>query len=151
MRIEPVPEHDTAGAARKVAEAGDPADGAIASVDAAAVSGLIVLAERIQDREGELRSSRCRRVRPGLGPADKTSMVMAVLDEPGSSWAPWRRSRPGDQPAQAGIAAPARGRSIPDVRRLHAPADDPEVEAALKEVEHTSMLKILGSYRSAER
>ena len=43
-----VPEHDTAGAARKVAEAGDPADGAIASVDAAAVSGLIVLAERIQ-------------------------------------------------------------------------------------------------------
>ena len=48
MRIEPVPEHDTAGAARKVAEAGDPADGAIASVDAAAVSGLIVLAERIQ-------------------------------------------------------------------------------------------------------
>ena len=31
-----------------------------------------------------------------------------------------------------------------------APADDPEVEAALKEVrEHTSMLKILGSYRSA--
>jgi prephenate dehydratase len=29
-------------------------------------------------------------------------------------------------------------------------ADDPEVEAALEEVgEHTSLLKILGSYRSA--
>ena len=48
MRIEPVPEHDTAGAARKVAEAGDPADAAIASVDAASLAGLIVLAERIQ-------------------------------------------------------------------------------------------------------
>jgi prephenate dehydratase len=31
-----------------------------------------------------------------------------------------------------------------------APADTPEVEAALREVrEHTSLLKILGSYRSA--
>ena len=31
-----------------------------------------------------------------------------------------------------------------------AAADDPEVESALKEVrEHTSLLKILGSYRSA--
>jgi prephenate dehydratase len=31
-----------------------------------------------------------------------------------------------------------------------APVDDPEVEAALKEVrEHTSLLKVLGSYRSS--
>src|SRR5512132_2997990 len=43
MRIEPVPEHDTAGAARKVAESKHPGDGAIASVDAAGLSGLIVL------------------------------------------------------------------------------------------------------------
>jgi prephenate dehydratase len=32
-----------------------------------------------------------------------------------------------------------------------APADAPELDAALKEVaEHTSMLRVLGSYRSAD-
>src|SRR5512143_3734444 len=48
MRIEPVPVHDTAGAARLIASSGDREDAAIASVDAAAIFGLAVLAERIQ-------------------------------------------------------------------------------------------------------
>ncbi len=122
MRIEPVPEHDTAGAARKIAEAADPAEGAIASVDAAGLSGLIVLAERIQtEKENFTKFAVIGSADPGFGAADKTSMVMAVLDEPGSllgALAPFRC--PWDQPAQTGIAPAARGGlRVPDVRGLH--------------------------------
>ena len=48
MRIEPVPVHDTAGAARLIAESGARDEAAIASVGAAKNFGLAVLAERIQ-------------------------------------------------------------------------------------------------------
>src|SRR5512132_1661077 len=48
MRIEPVPVHDTAGAARQIAARGTHEDAAIASVAAARNFGLAVLAERIQ-------------------------------------------------------------------------------------------------------
>ena len=48
MRIEPVPVHDTAGAARMIAESGSDEDAAIASVEAGERFGLAVLAERIQ-------------------------------------------------------------------------------------------------------
>jgi prephenate dehydratase len=153
MRIEPVPAHDTAGAARKIAEAADPAEGAIASVDAAGLAGLIVLAERIQtEKENFTKFAVIGSTDPGFGAADKTSMVMAVLDEPGSllgALAPF---------AARGInlhkleSRPRHGAAFEYLMYVDfmAAADDPEVEAALKEVrEHTSMLKILGSYRSA--
>lgn len=48
--IESVPVHDTAGAARQVAELRDPSAAAIAGRHAADVYGLAVIAERIQDR-----------------------------------------------------------------------------------------------------
>jgi len=77
---------------------------------------------------------------------------MAVLDEPGSLLGAL-------QPfATRGInlhkleSRPRRGAPFEYLFYVDftAPADDPEVEAALKEVrEHTSLLKILGSYRSA--
>ncbi len=47
--IEPVPAADTAGAARQVAEAGDPSRAAIAPRLAAEVYGLEILAENIED------------------------------------------------------------------------------------------------------
>ena len=85
LRIEPVPVHDTAGAARLVAESGDPAEAAIASVDAAAINGLAVLAERIQtDKENLTKFAVIGTHDAALGAPDKTSLVMAVLDEPGS-------------------------------------------------------------------
>jgi prephenate dehydratase len=153
MRIEPVPEHDTAGAARKVAEVGDVGDGAIASVDAAGLSGLIVLAERIQDeKENFTKFAVIGSSDPGFGAPDKTSMVMAVLDEPGSLLGALEPF------ATRGInlpkieSRPRRGAAFEYLMYVDfmAAADDPEVEAALKEVrEHTSLLKILGSYRSA--
>ena len=43
-----MPVHDTAGAARMIAETGSDEDAAIASVEAGARFGLAVLAERIQ-------------------------------------------------------------------------------------------------------
>jgi prephenate dehydratase len=153
MRIEPVPEHDTAGAARKVATEGDVATAAIASVDVAAIAGLAVLAERIQtEKDNFTKFAVIGSGDPGLGSANATSMVMAVLDEPGSLLGAL-------QPfATRGInlhkleSRPRRGAPFEYLFYVDftAPADDPEVEAALKEVrEHTSLLKILGSYRSA--
>jgi prephenate dehydratase len=153
MRIEPVPEHDTAGAARKVAAEGDVATAAIASVDAAAIAGLSVLAERIQtEKDNFTKFAVIGSDDPGLGSPNATSMVMAVLDEPGSLLGAL-------QPfATRGInlhkleSRPRRGAPFEYLFYVDftAPADDPEVEAALKEVrEHTSLLKILGSYRSA--
>jgi prephenate dehydratase len=153
MRIEPVPEHDTAGAARKVAAEGDTSTAAIASVDAAAIAGLSVLAERIQtEKDNFTKFAVIGSDDPGLGSPNATSMVMAVLDEPGSLLGAL-------QPfATRGInlhkleSRPRRGAPFEYLFYvdLMAPADDATVEAALKEVrEHTSLLKILGSYRSA--
>ena len=77
---------------------------------------------------------------------------MAVLDNPGSLLASL-------QPfAERGInlhkleSRPRRGKAFEYVFYvdLMAAADDSDVEAALKEVaQHTSLLRVLGSYRSA--
>jgi len=154
LRIEPVPVHDTAGAARLIAERGDREEAAIASVDAAAIFGLAVLAERIQtEKENLTKFAILGREDAGLGPADKTSLVMAVLDRPGSLMGALRPF------ADRGInlhkleSRPRRGKAFEYLMYVDvmAPADAPELEAALKEVgEHTSMLRVLGSYRSAD-
>jgi chorismate mutase/prephenate dehydratase len=77
---------------------------------------------------------------------------MAVLDQPGSLLASL-------QPfASRGInlhkleSRPRRGKAFEYLFYvdLMAAADDPEVEAALEEVaKHTSLLRVLGSYRAA--
>jgi prephenate dehydratase len=153
MRIEPVPVHDTAGAARRIAESGDREEAAIASVDAAANFGLSVLAERIQtDKENFTKFCAIGRDDPGLGAPDKTSLVMAVLDEPGSllhSLEPF---------AARGInlhkleSRPWRGKPFEYLMYVDvmAATEDPALVEALGEVEHhTSLLRVLGSYRSA--
>ena len=153
MQIEAVPAHDTAGAARMVAESGADDEAAIASVEAAAVFGLAVLAERIQtEKENLTKFAVVGTKDPGLGTADKTSLVMAVLDKPGSLLASLRPF------ADRGInlhkleSRPRRGKAFEYVFYvdLVAPEHDEEVQRALGEVrEHTSLLRILGSYRSA--
>ena len=153
MRIEPVPVHDTAGAAREIAATGSRDEGAIASVEAAALLGLAVLAERIQtDKENFTKFAVIGRDDPGLGEHDKTSLVMAVLDEPGSllhSLEPF---------ADRGInlhkleSRPLRGRPFEYVMYVDvmAAGDDPKLGEALAEISaHTSLLRVLGSYRSA--
>ncbi len=153
MRIEPVPAHDTAGAARRVAERGDVDEAAIASVEAGALFGLAVLAERIQtEKENLTKFAIVGADDPGFGEPDKTSLVMAVLDHPGSLLGALRpfadrginlhklesRPRPG---------APFEYLFYVD---LMAPAASRDVESALEEVaQHTSLLRVLGSYRAA--
>jgi prephenate dehydratase len=153
LRIEPVPVHDTAGAARMIAETGSHEDAAIARVEAGARFGLAVLAERIQtEKENFTKFAVIGAGDPGLGEPDKTSLVMAVADRPGSLLASL-------QPfATRGInlhkleSRPRRGRAFEYVMYvdLMRAAEHPDVVAALGEVEqHTSMLRVLGSYRSA--
>jgi prephenate dehydratase len=153
MHIEPVPVHDTAGAARVIAERGSREDAAIASVQAGTLLGLAVLAERIQtEKENLTKFAVIGTGDAGLGLSDKTSLVMAVLDRPGSLLASL-------QPfAARGInlhkleSRPRRGKAFEYVFYvdLMASADDPDVGAALEEVaEHTSLLRVLGSYRAA--
>ena len=152
LGVEMVPVHDTAGAARLVAEGADPTAAAVASVDAGARFGLTVLAEHIQTHpENFTKFAVVSRRDLDLGPPDKTSLVMAVHDRPGSlpaSLAPFAqhdvnltklesRPRPG---------APFEYVFYVDLARA---ASDDGVQAALKEVgEHTSLLKVLGSYPS---
>lgn len=152
LRVEMVPVHDTAGAARMVAEAGRIDEGAVASVDAGARVGLAVLAERIQTYPDNFTKFAVIGTRgAGLGTPDKTSLVMAGDDRPGSllrSLEPF---------AARGInltkleSRPRRGGLFEyvfyiDVQRA---AEDPEMQEALEEVrKHTSMLKVLGSYPS---
>jgi prephenate dehydratase len=153
MHIEPVPVHDTAGAARTVAESGDPADAAIASVEAGTRFDLAVLAERIQtEKENLTKFAAIGTHDPELGDPDKTSLVMAVSDRPGSllsSLQPFARRNLNLHKLES---RPRRGKPFEYVFYvdLMAAADDPEVEAALEEVAaHTSLLRVLGSYRSA--
>jgi len=153
MRIEPVPVHDTAGAARQIADSGSREDAAIASVDAAGIFGLAVLAERIQtEKENYTKFAVLGRDDPGLGGPDKTSLVMAVLDEPGSLLGALRPF------AERGInlhkleSRPRRGKPFEYVMYVDVMADGGSegLRAALVEVEaHTSMLRVLGTYRSA--
>jgi prephenate dehydratase len=153
MRIDAVSEHDTAGAARKVASEGDPATAAIASVEVAEISGLAVLAERIQtEKENFTKFAVIGSTDPGLGRADKTSLVMAVLDEPGSllgALQPFAARRINLHKLES---RPRRGAAFQYLMYVDfmAAVDDPGVDAALEEVEqHTSLLKVLGSYASA--
>jgi prephenate dehydratase len=153
-RIDPVPVHDTAGAARLVAERADPEDAAIASVEAGRRLGLAVLAEHIQTYpENFTKFAVIGTHDAGLGTASKTSLVMAGDDRPGSLF----RSL---QPlADRGVnltkleSRPRRGAPFEYVFYidLDGSTQDPAVAEALTEVQqHTSMLKVLGSYPASK-
>ena len=153
MRIEPVPVHDTAGAARRISESQARDEAAIASVDAAANFGLSVLAERIQtDKENFTKFCAIGSTDPGLGAPDKTSLVMAVLDEPGSllhSLEPFASREINLHKLES---RPWRGKPFEYLMYVDvmASTEDLALEEALAEVEkHTSLLRVLGSYRSA--
>jgi len=87
--IEPIPFHDTAGAARHLAEHRQMGLAAVASAAAAARYGLDILAESIQDDDSTrprfLGVERGAPARPGEGAAGfKTSLCFVSAHEPGS-------------------------------------------------------------------
>jgi prephenate dehydratase len=153
MHIEPVPVHDTSGAARLIAERGDPTEAAIASVDAGVRSGLAVLAERIQtEKENLTKFAAIGSGDPGLGAPTKTSLVMAVLDEPGSLLASLQPFAERQINLHKLESRPRVGKPFEYVFYvdLVAADGDPELAAALEDVgRHTSMLRVLGSYPAA--
>jgi prephenate dehydratase len=153
-RIDPVPVHDTAGGARLVAERGRTDEAAIASVEAGGRLGLTVLAEHIQTYPDNFTKFGVIGTREaGLGQANKTSIVMAGDDHPGSLF---RALKPF---ADRGInltkleSRPRRGAPFEYVFYidLDGSAEDPNVADAFGEVRlHTSMLKVLGSYPASK-
>ncbi len=153
-RIDPVPVHDTAGGARLVGERGRTDEAAIASVEAGSRLGLTVLAEHIQTYPDNFTKFVAIGTKDaGLGPANKTSLVMAGDDRPGSLF----RSL---QPlADRGVnltkleSRPRRGAPFEYVFYidLDGSPEDANVAEALDEVRlHTSMLKVLGSYPASK-
>jgi len=153
-RIDPVPVHDTAGGARMVAERGQQQEAAIASVEAGAKLGLAVLAEHIQTYPDNFTKFGVIGTRDaGLGTANKTSLVMAGDDRPGSLF---RALQP---LADHGVnltkleSRPRRGAPFEYVFYidLDGSAEDTNVAEALGQVRlHTSMLKVLGSYPASK-
>lgn len=83
--LQPVPEYDTAGSARRVAEERLPGTAAIASRRAAGLYGLIVLAEAIQTAAQNLTRFLllAREAPPPSAPA-KTSIVFGTANAPGA-------------------------------------------------------------------
>jgi len=149
----PVPFPDTAGAARRVADEGAKEHAAIAGRRAADLYGLHVLAESIQTFPENFTKFVVigEAPPPGTGEPDKTSIVFAVTDVPGSL----HRCLGGF--AAHGInlnkieSRPQGGRPWRYVMYMDfaAGVEDPEARAALEELaEHTSFVRVLGSYRA---
>jgi prephenate dehydratase len=150
LGVETVAVHDTAGAARMVAERGRTDEGAVASVEAGARLGLAVLAERIQTHPDNFTKFAVIGTREAsLGTPDKTSLVMAVHDRPGSLLSSLKPFADHAINLTKLESRPRRGAPFEyvfylDVERA---GDDAELLAALEEVRlHTSMLKTLGTY-----
>lgn len=149
LRVEVVPVLDTAGAARRVAGEGDPQQAAIASVRAGALQGLVVLAERIQTyKENLTKFAVIGDEDPGLGEPDKTSVLFAVADRPGSLFAclePYARR--GLNLAKL-ESRPRPGAPFEYVFYMDVEAPlGSDLEQVLAEMkEHTSLLKVLGTY-----
>jgi prephenate dehydratase len=149
LEAEVVPHHDTAGAARMVAESADPSLAAVAGTRAAELYGLHVLAGGIQASAENSTKFAVLGSGPALGPPEKTSIVFAVADVPGALY----RCLGGF--AEGGInlikieSRPAGGRPWRYWIYLdfEAGADEPRGRAALSELaEHTSFIRLLGSY-----
>lgn len=81
-----MPEHDTAGAVRLVAERADPAEAALGPERAAAPNGLQVLMRQVVDRDHN--TTRFVVLAPGEHPipddAEKTSVAFTALHQPGA-------------------------------------------------------------------
>jgi len=156
-QIRPVAYHDTAGAARAVAEQRQPGTAAIASKAAAARYGLYVLAESIQD-DSENRTrfivvERGQPARPGsAGEEHKCSLAFVAAHRPGSL------AQALDCFARRGInltrldSRPMKGR--PFEYRFYLDfavnGNAPAAEAALNDLEEASAeIRLFGTYPSS--
>jgi prephenate dehydratase len=151
--ITPVPESDTAGAARRLSEQRTPRSAAIASRNAATLYGLTVLQEGIQDMPGNYTRFVALGALPSLqGARSKTAIVLTVENVPGAL------HRVLGAFATRGLDI-IRLETRPLRRRgeyyfcldLAGAKDEPALAAALSEAERAcSTFRVLGSYRVAD-
>jgi prephenate dehydratase len=149
LEAEMVPHQDTAGAARMVAEAGDRSQAAVAGRRAGELYGLEILADGIQTNPENHTKFALIGSGPPVGEPDKTSIVFAVADVPGSLY----RCLAGFAKEDINLikieSRPQGGRPWKYWIYLdfEAGADEPHARRALGELSrHTSFIRVLGTY-----
>ncbi|HYP24648.1 MAG TPA: prephenate dehydratase [Actinomycetota bacterium] len=147
------PEYDTAGAAKRVAEASLGSTAAIASRRAGEMYGLEVLAERIQTYpDNHTRFGVLSRAADPLGTPDKCSLVFGVGHVAGSLYRCLGALAERHLSLTKLESRPRAGRPWEYVfyADVTAAAADPQMVEALAELsEHATFTRLLGSYAAA--
>lgn len=151
LHTERVALHDTAGAARIVAEEKKEGSAAIASEEAASLYGLEILAREVEDRP----DNSTKFVVIGkddtslFGPANKTSIVLVSANVPGALYACLKEFADRSLNLTKLESRPSREKAWQSYFYLdfEASVEDPSAKAALQALgDHTSFLRVLGSY-----
>ncbi|HLH27557.1 MAG TPA: prephenate dehydratase [Acidimicrobiales bacterium] len=154
LQVERVAIHDTAGAARMVAEKGNRAAAAIASTEAAELYELEVLAADIEDRSDNSTKfvAIARSGVESFGPPEKTSVVFATADIPGALYRCLGAFAERHLNLSKLEHRPSRTKAFQSnfYVDFDAPLGDPRSQEALSEIAgYTSFLRVLGSYPKA--
>ncbi|HEX2258475.1 MAG TPA: prephenate dehydratase [Actinomycetota bacterium] len=154
IRAERMAVYDTAGAARLVADEKKPGTAAIASEEAAALYGLQVLAQDIEDRADNSTKfvAISRSATDLMGPPEKTSIVFATGNVPGALYACLREFSERQLNLTKLESRPSRARAWQYHFYLDfdAPTSDPAAQDVLAALAaQTSFLRVLGSYPHA--
>lgn len=154
LEVERVAVHDTAGAARLVSEEPKPGTAAIASSASATHYGLEVLVRDIEDRaDNSTKFVAIGRTDPRLfGEPDKTSIVFSTADVPGALFKCLKEFSDRSINLSKIESRPSRAKAWQYHFYLDfdASTSDPIAQEALAALgSHTSLLRVLGSYKQA--
>jgi prephenate dehydratase len=154
LQVERIAVHDTAGAARILAERQQTAAAAIASAEAAELYGLDILASDIEDRADN--STKFVAIARGasdlFGPPEKTSIVFTTADIPGALYRCLGEFATRHLNLSKLEHRPSRAKAWQSnfYVDFDSPVQDPAAQEALQAVaELTSFLRVLGSYPKA--
>lgn len=154
LEVERIAVHDTAGAARILAEEKQATAGAIASPEAAELYGLSVLVSDIEDRADN--STKFVAIARGtsdfFGPPEKTSIVFVTADIPGALYKVLGEFATRHLNLSKLEHRPSRAKAWQSnfYVDFDASVHDPLAQQALTAVTaHTSFLRVLGSYPKA--
>lgn len=154
LQVERVAVHDTAGAARILAERKQTAAAAIASVEAAELYGLEILASDIEDRADNSTKfvAIARNTSDLFGPPEKTSIVFTTAHVPGALYRALGEFANRHLNLSKLEHRPSRAKAWQSnfYVDFDAPVQDPAAQEALQAIaEFCSFLRVLGSYPKA--